>query len=126
MDLTPAIQAALQAAGVDAHDGDPAATPAGRYAAVYGGTGVAAPHRANQRPHWTTTTARVVCVARTRPGLRDLVADVRHELTGAVLADGFTPLRESLDGPELPGGPPGDVRLSMTITYTATHPTRKE
>lgn len=120
--LVPAIQAALQAAGVDAHDGEPETTPAGPYAAIYGGTGLAVPHRMNLKPHWVAETARVVLVARTGGGLRALRTLTRATLTGAILDTDFGPLTEQVEGPELKDGPVGDRRLSMTLTYTCHTP----
>ena len=126
MDLTPAAQTALSAAGIDAHDGTPTSTPAGRYVALFGDSGLAVPHRRGTVPHWQTAGLRAVCVARTAAGLRDLVADVRQALTGRHLAADHGPLREQVAGPELLDGPDGDKRLSMTLTYTCHIPTRKE
>lgn len=122
MDLVPAAQAALLAASIDAHDGDPVTTPAGLYVALYGDSGLAVPHRVGTVPHWQTAGLRAVCVARTQGGLRDLVADVRQALTGRRLHPDHTPLREQVASPALDGGPPGDRRLSMTLTYTSRLP----
>lgn len=125
MDLAPAAQAALSAVGIDAHDGKPTTTPAGRYVALYGDTGLALPHRVGRVPHWQTAGLRAVCVSRTLDGLRALVADVRHILTGHALGDS-TPLIEQIAGSVLEDGPTGDTRLSMTLTYTCRTPSRKE
>ena len=123
MDLVPAAQAALLAGAVDAHDGDPTTTPASRYVALYGDTGLAVPHRGvGPVPHWQVAGLRAVCVARTTGGLRDLVADVRQALTGRRLHADHTPLREQVASPSLDGGPVGDRRLSMTLTYSCRIP----
>lgn len=123
MDLVPAAQAALLAVPIDAHDGDPVTTPAGLYVALYGDSGLAVPHRGvNPVPHWQDAGLRAVCVARTASGLRDLVADVRQALTGRRLHPDHTPLREQVASPVLDGGPAGDRRLSMTLTYTSRIP----
>lgn len=126
MDLAPAAQAALSAIGIDAHDGQPQTTPAGRYVALYGDSGLAVPHRVGSVPHWQTAGLRAVCVARTANGVRDLRDDVRQALTGRHLGADFTPLREQIAGPELLDGPEGDKRLSLTLTYTCRIPTRKD
>lgn len=126
MNLAPAAQAALLASGIDVHDGEPPTTPAGRYVALFGGSGLATAHRNGTVPHWQNTALRAVCVARTRDGLRDLVADVRQVLTGRRIDPTFGVLRETVEGPELSGGPDGDRRLSMTLTYACLTPSRKE
>ena len=122
MMLVAAIHAALADAEIDAHDGDPEVTPNGRYAAIYGETGLATPHRRNLVPHWLAETARIVVVARTQSGLRDLVKEIRSVLTGRILAPDFGPLLETGPSPQLAGGPQGDIRLSMTLTYSCTTP----
>lgn len=122
MDLVPAAQAALLAEGIDAYDGDPTRTPPGLYVALYGDSGLAVPHRAGTVPHWQTAGLRAVCVARTTSGLRDLLADVRQALTGRRLDPTHTPLVEQVAGPTLDGGPDGDRRHSVTLTYTSRLP----
>ena len=102
---------------IDAHDGKPATTPPGRYAAVYDDSGLARPHRASITAHWVRWTHRVVVVARTRDGLRDAVADVRDVLTSARLTPESSPLIEQVAGPVLTDGPDGDIRHSQTLTY---------
>ena len=122
MDLVPAAKTALLSAGIDAHDGDPETTPAGRYVALYGDSGLAIPHRRQPRPHWQSSGLLVVCVARTPAGLRALVREVRAALTGVRLDESFGLLNETTPGPELSGGPEGDRRLSMTVTYSCQTP----
>ena len=123
LDAMQALLAALTAAGVAAHDGEPTVAPEGRYVAAWDDTGLRRPARhAGNAPN-ATYTYRLMCVARTHDGLRALVDDVTAALTGLRLGGRETsPLVEQFAGPTLTGGPDGDKRHTKTLTYTATFP----
>ena len=114
---------ALKAAGITAFDGEPTATPAGPYVAVWDDTGLRRPDNYGGVARNNRVTFTVMCVARTPEGLRALVDAVADTLTGLRLAGRATsPLIEQYAGPSLSGGPTGDKRLTKTLTYTATFP----
>ena len=125
MTLTDALIALLTAAGVDAYDGPPPTVPGGtgpRYVSLSVPPGVPSDERlAAPQPNYRTTLT-MMCVARTRPGLRALVATVRgaleHQRIGGFL------LTERLDtrAPVLTDGPADDVRHSVTLYLTITTP----
>ena len=115
----------LTTAGITVYDGQPQQTPSGSYAAVFDTTGVASPHRLSTRSHWTQQTHRVVLVARTPIGLRDLVATARAALTDHHLTLHTSPLRETVDAPVISDGPDTDKRLSKTLTYSHHSPTER-
>lgn len=119
MSDTTAILSLLRAAGVDAHDGSPASTPGGPYAAVYDDSGNAPTDRRARTSRTVAWTHRVMVVARTPQGLRDVVATVRAALTGARPNQAGDLLMEppGSAGPVLEDGPAGDKRLSKTLTY---------
>lgn len=119
MSDTAAILSLLRAASVDAHDGPPNKTPTTHYAVVYDDSGNAATDRRARTAGTVAWTHRIVCVARTPEGLRDLVSDVRAALTGARPHPQGDLLMEppGSAGPVLTDGPAGDKRLSKTITY---------
>ena len=123
--MTPAslFLDALQAAGITAFDGEPPATPDGPYVAVWDDTGLRRPDNYGGVATHTRVTFTAMCVARTPEGLRALVQAVTDTLTGLRLAGrGSSPLTEQHAAPALSGGPRGDVRLTKTLTYTATFP----
>lgn len=117
MNNTDAIIALLTAAGVDAHDGEPKATPPGPYCVVYDNPGHRVPHRISTTAHWVDCRHQVVCVARTLPGLRHLIGQATDALTGRHPIPAASPLLEDHVGPVLEGGPVGDRRYTATITY---------
>lgn len=123
--MTPAslLIDALKAAGITAFDGEPTITPAGPYAAIWDDTGLRRPDNYGGVARNNRVTFTVMCVARTPDGLRALTQSVTDALTGLRLAGRATsPLVEQYAGPSLSGGPRGDVRLTKTLTYTATFP----
>lgn len=120
--LIPAVIAALEAAGLNAHEGEPSTTPSGMYASVTGEAGLSVPHRAGTRAHWVDDVARVMLIARTPDGRRAAIEQARDALQGAVLIPGSTPLTEVVSGPDLSGGPTGDIRLTATLTYRTRRP----
>ena len=114
---------ALQAAGITVFDGEPTATPAGPYVAVWDDTGLRRPDNYGGVADSNRITFTAMCVARTPEGLRALVQAVTDTLTGLRLAGrASSPLTEQYAAPTLSGGPRGDVRLTKTLTYTATFP----
>lgn len=123
MNPTAALLALLRGAGIDALDGRPERAPAGLYVAVFDDAGLARTHRpATPAARHVKWTWRLVCVARTTDGLRDLVGRVRDTTSAVRLAPGADPLSEVVAGPVLDDGPTGDVRLSQTITLTTHTP----
>lgn len=120
------IIVALKAADIDAYDGEPTTTPAGRYVAIWDDTGLRQPDNYAGQARSNDMTFLVMCVAKTTEGLRGLVEDVADVLTGLRL-DGdrhTSPLHQEFAAPELIGGPTGDKRRTKTLTYTATFPRR--
>lgn len=123
--MTPAslLIDALKAAGVTTFDGEPTATPAGPYVAVWDDTGLRRPDNYGGVARNSRITFTVMCVARTPEGLRALVQAVTDTLTGRRLAGPTSsPLIEQYAGPSLSGGPTGDKRLTKTLTYAAHSP----
>ena len=117
MSTTANIVEALRAAGIDTYDTAPATTPADRYVVVTGDSGYAERERYAGSTHWVRHVLRVMAVGRTAEGQRDLVRRVRDVLTDLHPTPESSPLREQYAGPELTDGPPGDVRVSSTLTY---------
>lgn len=123
--MTPAalLIDALTAADITAFDGEPGTTPAGPYVAVWDDTGLRRPDNYSGAARNNRITFTAMCVARTPEGLRALVQAATDTLTGLRLAGRTSsPLTEPYAAPTLSGGPRGDVRLTKTLTYTATFP----
>lgn len=122
-DLADRVLIRLRSGGIQVYDGAPAETPkTGRYLIFYGTGGLARQDRLEGGSQTYLWPCRVVCVGRTKPGLRAAVADVR-----ALLTDwrpdpdpAASPMWEEVAGPELTDGPPDDERHSVTLEYRLT------
>lgn len=124
--------AALAAAVIDAlrdaapsdmavFDGEPVATPSGRYVVVITGTGTATPDRLAQVGGSRDLRWLLTCktVGRTRDGVRRATDWLRAVITDLAPTAGPStgPLRELGGSDLLTDGPEGDRRHSQTIIW---------
>ena len=125
--LTADLIATAATHGLSAFDGEPDPAPSGidpRYLSITVQTGTPSDTRlAAAQPNYRTTVI-VMCVARTRDGLRALAATTRAALEHHRPLDGRFLLTERRDiqAPILTGGPTGDKRHTTNLYFTVTVP----
>ncbi|MGN8636800.1 MULTISPECIES: hypothetical protein [Bacillati] len=100
------------------YDGEPPATPPGRYVCLYYDTGLESERRICAPSAHIRVDVSAVCVARTRPGVRDAVTIVRTALNRCQPFGADSAMVEESSGPLVTEGPAGDVRMSATLVFT--------
>lgn len=120
-DAIAAIKARLEAApspwpqGHAVHDGEPVDDTDRPYICIWDQTGVRIREKYTGGPKRTFFPFQLSCVARTRDGLRDLVAVARTVL-GWHPIPGATPVVEDGSNPILSEGTGSDERLTAPLT----------
>ncbi|MGN8690605.1 hypothetical protein ACTND8_11970, partial [Atopobiaceae bacterium HCP3S3_F7] len=89
-----------------------------RYVCLYYDTGLESERRICAPSAHIRVDVNAVCVARTRPGVRDAVTIVRAALSRYQPFGTDSAMVEEASGPLVTDGPPGDVRMSMTLVLT--------